>query len=246
MNKISIRLSLITLGTILPLSVAWAAPTFPTPTPAPPAVSSSDSSRHLNNLKTHGVAEADRRLAMFQVVSVRLASSTQLTAADKSALTNQIDAQVAILGALKTKLATESNLIAARKDIQSIIDEYRVYGLIVAQMSLVTSADRMAESQTQLQAVITKLQKRTNSLKRAGKDTAYLQKALDLDRATIASAQALFSQSTAQALAFKATDYSSDHKVLSGYRDKMTTARDNFRTVRSSIDILIADIDKLK
>lgn len=246
MNKLSIRLSLIAIGTILPLGVVWAAPAFPTPTPAPPAVSSFDSARHLNNLKTHGVAEADRRLSLLQTVATRLSNSTQLTASDKSALTKLISTQVEALGALKSKLAAESDLTAARKDVQSIIDEYRVFGLLVAQISIVTASDRMAETQTQLQTVATELQKKADVLKKGGKDTTELQKSIDLAKTSIAAAVPLFSKSTAQILAYKASDFAADHKIITGYRDNVTTARDNFRTARTSIDAALTTIDKLK
>jgi len=246
MKQHRLRLCIIAAGTILPLSVAMASAALPTPTPTPPAVSAADSSKHLNNLKTHGAAEADRRLALLQAVSTRLTNSTQLTETDKSALTKQINDQVTALGALKSKLASESNLTAARKDVQSIIDEYRVFGLLVAQISIVTAADRMAETQTQLQTVVTELQKKADSLKQAGKDVTDLQKSIDLAKTAIATAQQLFSKSTAQILAFKPSDYVADHKLLSSYRDGIASARDSFRITRSSIDDALATIDKLK
>ena len=246
MNKLRIKLSLMAFGTILPLGVVMASPVLPTPTPAPPAVSAIDRSKHLNNLKSHGVAEADRRLSLLQTAGTRLAKSTQLTASDKSALTKQISDQVTALGALKSKLAAESDLTAARKDVQSIIDEYRVFGLLVAQISIVTASDRMVDTQTQLQTVVTDLQKKADVLNSGGKDTTALQKNLDLAKTSITTAQPMFSKLTAQILAFKATDYAADHKLLSGYRDNLTTARGNFRTARTSIDDALTAIDKLK
>ena len=246
MNKFSARLSLVALVTILPLGVALASPVLPSSTPAPPAVSSDDSATHVNTLKAHGIAEADRRLSLLQSVATRLTNSTQMADSDKSALAKQIDAQVASLGALKNKIATESDLTATRKDVQSIIDEYRVFGLLVAQISLVTAADRMTETQTQLQTAVTKLQKRTNNLKKAGKDTAELQKTLDKARASVNSAQPLYNKLTAQIVAFKSTDYAADYKILSGYRDNIATARDYFRIDRRCINDAITAIDKLK
>ncbi len=246
MSKLSIRISLIVLGAAVPLSVVMAAPALPTPTPAPPVVSSIDSSKHLNNLKTHGAAEVDRRLALLQAVATRLANSTQLTASDRNALTKQISDQVAALGTLKSKLATESDLTLARKDVQAIIDEYRLFGLLTAQISIVTASDRMAETQTQLQTVVTELQKKATILKSAGKDTAALQESIDLAKTSITTAQPLFSKLTAQILAFKASDYAADHKLLSSYRDNITTARDNFRITRSNINDAVAAINKLK
>jgi hypothetical protein len=246
MNKIRIRLSLVALVTILPIGVALASPALPSPTPAPPAVSSDDSAMHVTTLKDHGTAEADRRLALLQTVETRLTDSTQMADADKSVLTKRIDAQVTLLGALKNKLANESDLTATRNDIQSIIDEYQVFGLLVAQISLVTSADRMTEAQTQLQTVVTKLQKRTNALKKAGKDTTGLQKTLDKARASVNSAEPLYNKLTAQIVAFKVTNYVADHNTLSGYLDNIATARDDFRIDRSCIDDALAAIDKLK
>jgi hypothetical protein len=246
MNKLSIRLSLAALVTILPLGVALAAPALPSPTPIPPAVSTDDSSTHVNNLKSHGIAEADRRLSLLQTVALRLAASTQMTASEKSALAKRVDEQVAALGTFKSKLAAESDLSAARGDIQLVIDEYRIYGLLTAQISLVTAADRMIETQIQLQTVVTELQKKADVLKQGGKDTTELQKHIDAAKTSIATAQPLYSKLTAQILAYKASDYATDHKLLSGYRDSITTARDNFRTARSNIDAAVAAINKLK
>lgn len=246
MNALRFKLALVSLITFIPLGVVLASPTPPSPTPAQPAVSSDDNSQHLNNLKSHGIAEADRRLAQLQTVATRLASSTQLTAADKGILTKQLDDQVATLGALKSKLAAESDLFATRKIVQLLIDEYNVYGLLVAKVSLSTAADRMAETQTQLQTVVTELQKKADALKKTGHDTTELQKSIDAAKIAITSAQPLFSGTVAKITAFKPTEYSADHKMLTSYRDNLATARDNFRAARLSITDSITSVDKLK
>ncbi len=246
MNKRYLRPGLIAVATLVPMGLALAAPVLPTPTPAPPAVSAFDRSKHLNTLKTHGAAEVDRRLAMFQTVSTRLASSTQLTAVDKTTLGKLVEDQVTTLGALKSKLAAENDLTAARKDVQAIIDEYRVYGLLVAQISLVTASDRMAETNTQLMTVVTELQKKADVLKKAGKETTDVQKDIDAAKTAITAAQPLFVKLSTQMIAFKAPDYPAGHISLVASRDDITKARDGFRTARVSIDSALDAIDKLK
>src|SRR5690242_6888812 len=71
-----------------------------TPTPSPAA-------NRLDQLKSKGSTEIDRRLANLKAALDKLSASTKLTDADKATLTKQINDEVSGLTALKTKLATE-------------------------------------------------------------------------------------------------------------------------------------------
>ena len=130
--KRSYRLTLAVFATTLALSgVAQAADTLPTPMPSTKPVPSAQQSARLNQIKTRGVAEIDRRLDALQKALNKVQTASKLSESDKKTLQDQLQAEIDGLTKLKTELSGRSGLTSARADIIKIFDEYRVYGLIL-------------------------------------------------------------------------------------------------------------------
>jgi hypothetical protein len=218
----------------MPLAANAVASTAPETTAAQTA--------RLNNLKTKGTTEIDRRVSNLNAALEKITASTKLAAADKSTLTSQMQAEITGLTNLKTKLAADTDLTVARADVASIVTDYRVYVLMLPKARLVAATDRFAVAAGKLTALEAKLQAKVDAAKTAGKDTTAMQAKLTDMTTQLKAESSATAGLTAKLLALQPSDYNAQHTLLTGYRDTMKGAQTNLKTARddakSVIDLL--------
>lgn len=189
-------------------------------------------SARLNNLKTRGTAEINRRIASLNAALEKLKGSTRLTPADRDALIKQVQDELTGLAALKTKLAAQTDLQAARSDVQSIVTDYRVYALMLPKARLVASADRMTTAITKLKDLEAMLQTRLTAAESNGKDVTELKKSLTDMQAKLASATNQLNGLTAKILAVTPADTNASRTALLAHRQALATAHSDLKAAR--------------
>lgn len=197
----------------------------------------------LDDIKTKGSQEIDRRLAKLGTLNAKIAAATKLSATDKAALTTQVTTEISGLTTLKTTLNAETTLAAAKTDARSIISGYRVYALIVPKVYLIKVADDQQGNEAKVATLIPKLQAALTNAKNSGKDVATLQTKLDDASSKQQAAQAISSSIETKVINLQPTDYNSDHTILSGDREQLVTARTDLKT---AVDDMTAVRDGLK
>ncbi|HSX00984.1 MAG TPA: hypothetical protein VLF67_01965 [Candidatus Saccharimonas sp.] len=201
-------------------------------------VAASTTTVALNNLKTKGAAEIDRRLtALNSVLTITIGAKT---------LTDQIQAEITSLTALKTKLAADTKLSTARTDVQSIVTEYRVYALMLPKVRLINLSDRFDGIGRKFVELHDKLQTKVADAKSAGHDVAALQTALDDMKAKLDAAAAVYAGVADKVLALQPTDYNSDHAVLLQYRENYADARTDYKAAHDDAKTVIDGLKALK
>lgn len=186
-----------------------------------------DSKKGGNSLQAvigRGDAEIIRRLSSLQQLATLINNATHLSATDKTTLTNEVNAEISSLTALKTKLDSEKTLTAARNDLRDIVTEYRVYALVAPKIHLIKQADDIQATDDRLTELAAKLQTRIAAEKTAGKDVSTLTTKLTDMNAQIAAAQNIVGNIESKVISLQPSDYNSDHKLLAGYSDQLKTA----------------------
>ncbi len=178
----------------------------------------------LNHLQTRGDAEINRRLATLNKLDAVVNGTQKLSSTDRSNLINQVNASIAGLTALKSKLDAETRLDGARGDAQSIIKDYRVYALVTPKVYLLKAADTELVNNAKLKTLAGKLQTRVNQAREAGNDVTDLQSSLDDMNAQLSTAAGLAQAVNAKVAPLQPTDFNSDHKLLIGQRDQLRAA----------------------
>lgn len=222
-----------------------AAETLPTPTPTPGNVSSLQHSAKLNRLKTVGASEIDRRLSALQSAMTKIQSSSKLSQTEKQAITKQLEDTVATLTALKTKLAGETRLEDARTDVQSLIQSYRTYGLLLPKARFIASADRFQALQAQLQSLHASLEAKVSQAEKNGKDVTKLREHLTKLDAALKSAQTKQDQAVAKALALAGADYTTDYKALRAFQSTLKSAHTDLKTAHDEAKTIIEGLKGL-
>ncbi len=109
--------------------------------------------------------EIDQRIESLNKLTARVNEMRRLTDAQKSGIITQIQGLVTSLTTLKTKIAIDMTASSTdqsvlKEDMESITKSYRIYALIMPQIHIIATVDRIATLGSSLTTVGTKLQTR--------------------------------------------------------------------------------------
>jgi chromosome segregation ATPase len=206
--------------------------------------------QHLSNIISKGNAEITRRLDSLNSLLNRIGSAKNLSSSDLSYLQNEVNVEISGLTALKTTLdncATVTPLASAitacaKPAAQSIINDYRVYALVLPKVRLVVMADDQIVIETNLSSLAQKLQNRIANDQTAGKDVTSLQSELSSMTADISAAQAISANIESTVLPYQPSDYNTDHSLLVGYASQLQTARTDLQTAVTTAKTIITGL----
>ncbi len=181
-------------------------------------------SQHLVSIHSRGAQEISRRLIYLNNLLTQINNATRLTASDKSALTSEINNEIAGLTALQSTLANQTSLPSAKANVQSMITEYRVFTLVVPKVRMVIYADNQQTNEAKLSTLAGKLETRIAAAKTAGTDVTSLQTKLDDMKSKIIAAQALSSSVETGVLGITPDQYNANKSILAPYHVDLDTA----------------------
>jgi hypothetical protein len=244
--------SLVFLTTAIALvgsGVASAAPT--TTTSNNPTTSTSNSTEatkqaeadqaQLQLIITKGTAEIDRRLTTLSTLDTKINSSTKISSADKTSLTSEVNNEVSGLTALKTNLAATTTVALARSYAQSIINDYRVYALVVPQVNILKTADDQQLVEAKLNTLETSLATRINS----STNTSLVAELTAMTTQT-KSAESLSSSVESSVLSLTPSNYDSNHSLLVQYINSLKTASSDNQAAIASGKSIVSSLVKTK
>lgn len=182
------------------------------------------------NIQSRGNAEITRRLKVLDKLAARIAATTKLTASDKATLSGGVTDTINGLKALQQQLDADTSLSVVRVDAQNILDEYRVFALVVPKILLISTADAQQQVEAQLSTLADKLQTRLQQGQAADHDISAASAKLSDMKQAISAAQALSLSVTTAVLPLQPSNYNSDHTILSGYHGKLVAARQDIGT----------------
>jgi hypothetical protein len=105
------------------------------------ASGSSNSGTVLKAAQALTTARIDGRLDTLHALTMDVNNAKDLTSADRSTLSGLINGDVSGLTALRGKVAGETTVAAVRTDAQAMVDDYRVYMLVVPKVHLTNVLD---------------------------------------------------------------------------------------------------------
>lgn len=234
---------LVTASIFGPLAgLANAIPVSSKPTPT---TTSTNDKQLLSNIIAKGNKEIARRVSALNSVLVKITSDTRLSASDKTTLTNQVKTELSNLETLRTKLDAETTVAGARADVQSIVNEYRVFSLVFPKIWLIRTADDQMVSEARLATLITKFQTRLNAAKSKGKNVAAIQETLSDMQTKVANAQAISSSVQQKVIALQPSDFNTDHAILNGDQAQLKDAHADIQAAMADAQTIIKGIRSL-
>jgi hypothetical protein len=235
-----------TIGLALAVASLTALPAAALSTPNSLAASTTSADQaQLQLIINRGNNEISRRLSTLQGLTTKITSATKLSASDQASLSDEVTSEVTGLTSLKAKLDADTTVAAARTDAQSIITGYRVYAFIVPKIGLVKAADDQQVAESKLTALVPKLQSRVDAAKAAGKNVTSLASGLTDMSTQISNAQGILPSVSASIISLQPSDFNTNHKVLSDYRDKLKTAQTDIRAAVTDANSIVNALKNL-
>jgi hypothetical protein len=123
----------------------------------------------LDEAKRAVTIRIDGRLATLRTLATAVNEAKRLTAPHKTTLTNLINADTTGLTALKNKVAGETTVAAVRADATMMVNDYRIYLLVVPKVHLTHALDIESASIDALKQASDRLAAAVAAAKQAGK-----------------------------------------------------------------------------
>jgi hypothetical protein len=107
--------------------------------------------------------EITNRIDSLTQLLTRIASTTKITSAEQQSLTSTIQTEITSLQTLEQKVQSDTSTSSLSTDRKSITDAYRVYALVIPQVEIITSADRIETVAQTFSTVVGKINTRIAS-----------------------------------------------------------------------------------
>jgi hypothetical protein len=200
-------------------------------------------------LKQTCEAAIDQRLTSLADLRGKVSGSTYLTAGNKATLLGEIAAETSGLAALRVKIAGDTDRPTLVADCKSIVEQYRVYMLMIPQAHLMIASDAAAAIAQKLTDLAARLQADIEKARSAGKDTVGAERDLHNLTAAISAgttAAAAVDGLVNFALPLNPAEYEADEQNVKTARTDIGTAHTNFVQARSGAKQVVADLKALK
>ncbi len=205
------------------------------PNAANAAPTTTERTRDLVGEKARCTAAIDVRLTTLTRLNGSLAAAKSITAGHKSTQAASNTAAASGLGALKTKIAADTDPATLGTDCRSIVEGYRVFALRAPQTHLVIAGDTEASAVAKLNDVVSRLSDAIDKAGAAGKDVTAAQAALTDLTAKLADAAAKTNGVADSVIGFAPADYNADHTLLDGARANVRTTAADLKAARADI-----------
>jgi len=240
--KSALRIGPATTGAALllgPGGAAYASSITSTPTTSSSA--NANGAGRLDAVKAVANARVQGRLATLHALSLAVSDSKYLTSDEKSALDNQINADLSGLTALSSKMAAETTAAAVRADEVTMVDSYRVYLLMAPQVRLTDALAAESAAATTLQKAYTTLNDLAN--KQSGGPTATQKSELaDLQSEVSAAQGAIANQVSTEMAVQPGPDETAIHNALEPVKSAVKSAHQDLLKARSDAKELRASL----
>lgn len=183
----------------------------------------------MDEVKSRCLNQIQLRHEALANVKRRLARSRFVTDAHEAALVQNIDATASSLSRLADVIQGEDNFEELRAECRSIVDDHRVFVLVMPRVRLVLASDAALSAAGRLTTVADRLQTEIDQAKAEGKDTAQAESDLARMRTHIATAKDQADGVYGAVINLTPADYNANHEVLRPAREAVRAAKNELR-----------------
>ncbi|MEI8337538.1 MAG: hypothetical protein WCF92_00125 [bacterium] len=201
--------------------------------------------------QTKGDSEIAKRITSLNNLLAKINGMKKLSDTNKASLSSTIETALTNLNSLKAKIDSDTSTTTLKEDLKSITANYRVYALVMPQVSLLAATDRIDTIAASLEALSTKLQTRISSAQGSGVDVTSANNSLaDLNaKISDANAQALAINQAVSALTpdqGDKTKAAANTAAIKEARAKLKIAEQDLKTARADINSILKVVKQSK
>jgi hypothetical protein len=200
--------------------------------------------------KDRAQQEIQRRIVMLQELNTRVQAMAHVSANEKSSIAVDVQNEVQTLTLLQAKIEADTDLTTLKADIKSIVQDYRVFMLVIPQGRIEVAADRIGTVTSMLTAFSGKLQTRISAAQTAGKDVTALSASLSDMNAKITDAQTQAGAAASVVANLKPdqgdqTVEASNNAALKTARADIQAAMQDLKTARQDAGTIVKGLEAL-
>lgn len=188
--------------------------------------------QNITNLKQRADQEITRRVSSLNALIVKINKIKKLPSSNKTSLITQVQTEINNLNALKLKVDADTDLATLRKDVQSIVQSYRVYAFFIPQINLLIAADALSTNADNLTVLYNKLQTLVGKSRVTGTTLTNLQNLLSNMQAKITDAQSQYQAVETEVIALTPQGYPTNKTVLQDARQKLRIGTADLKSAR--------------
>lgn len=199
--------------------------------------------QRIQNAQGRGGKEIQNRIDALNKLLTRIQSMKNLTDAEKSSFSATIQTSITNLTNLESKIQSETSTSTLKADLQSIAPDYRIYILIMPQLSILSAVDRANTIVGTLQTTQTKIQTRVSASSTLSSNTTITSDLNDMtSKLSDATSQAAAAQAEIVSLVpdqGNKTVMQSNIAALKDARTKIQTATKDLQAARTDAKAIV-------
>lgn len=188
--------------------------------------------------------EIDRRISTLNVLSARIDEMKRVSSSVKTSLKATIAAEISALTTLRATIDAETVLDNLKAEIKSITQEYRIYALVIPQIRIAASSDRIqgiVGAGGYLDVAAAKVEARLNATTTASSEAL---KKLDTEmRAKMAEANTLAQAAVTLTASLKPDN--GDVTIAASNKAAIEDARGKIKAATADVNAAVATLHKI-
>lgn len=197
----------------------------------------------IDEVKRRCLAQIDRRHQALAMAKRRVAEARHLTDDHEAALIRNIENTAASLSRLADAVQAEDDFDELKAHCRSIVEDHRVFVLVLPRARLVVAADTAGAAASRLRELGDRFEPEVAEAEAEGHDMSQARSDLAALRDHVAVASERAGRVPDATLGITPAQYNANHQVLDGPRSDIRTARDNLRAALAAAKRVRAELE---
>lgn len=198
----------------------------------------------VENLKAKAEKEINRRITALNNLITKVGALKKLNSDQKASLITQVQAEIANLTALKTKIESDTDLPTLKIDVQSIVASYRVYALFLPKINILAVSDEILNISDKLSSISAKLSTQIQETQTSGKDAASISATLSSLQNKISDAKTKAQNAQNLIMPLLPGGYPDNKTALQSARTTLSSARHDLNSARTDAVLIIRELKR--
>lgn len=199
---------------------------------SPSATQQRGMQNRITNGKQRADSEIERRLTILNNLLTRINNSKNLSSSSKSTLAADVQNEINNLTALKSKIDADTDITNLKTDIQSIVNDYRVYLLMAPQVGLVVYADNEITAANNFSNAVPIIQNLISTAQSKGVDVTSMNASLQDLQSKVADAKTQAQNAESSVLSLTPSGYPGNKPTLQSALAMLKTGRSDLQAAR--------------
>lgn len=208
--------------------------------------SQADPQKLMAHLRERADRKISRRVEALNRLATRINAMKNLSDDQKTAFQALVSQYLGDLNNLKAKIEADTDVATMKADVKSISESYRIFALVMPQIKIMDTAERVAVLTEETTTLAGKLQARIAAAGSKGKDVAALNASLAELQAKIADAKIQAQNAENAVINLDPNGYPGNKAELENARNLLKAAKEDMHAARDDAKKIVQALKELE